>query len=92
MLGYDRPASHHTGWYVKGLRLKSQVLSTSFWRGLHFSRRRRAIREFEGHWLSPWHAQRAIFSRIWAFGTLSLKSENFAGPQGHLAKDGLPAL
>ena len=55
------PVGEHNGWYLKGSRLKSQVLSTSFWRGLHFSRCQRAIREFEGYWLSPWRAQRAIF-------------------------------
>ena len=61
---------------------KSQVLSTSFWQGLHFSRCRRVNSDMGRVWRLPGDAQRAIFSMTSTF--LHLKTQIFARPQGHL--------
>ena len=61
---------------------KSQVLSTSFWQGLHFSRCRGLNPDIGWVWCHLGGAQRTVFSRIWTF--LHLKSQIFARPQGNL--------
>ena len=67
-----------------GLVPKSQIWSTSFWRGLHFSRSQGPNPHFGWSCWSSWRAQRAIFGRISTFW--HLETQIFARPQGRPAK------
>ena len=89
-LGSPLSKSWKKSWVWVVSRLAKSCIEYVILAGSSFSRCQRQNPDIPRPWQSSWRAQRAIFSRIWAFGTL--KSEIFAGPQGHLAKAGLPAL
>ena len=78
ILRYGAALRAADGWYVKGWQLKRQILSTSFWQGLHFSLCQEANPDFEGHWSSAWRAQRAIFYNFFKdFDVLAPKIRKF---------------
>ena len=90
-LGYRLSKSWQKSWVLVVSRLTRSCIEYVILAGSPFSRCQRQNPDIPRPWQSSWRAQRAIFLRIWAFGTP--KSEIFAGPQGHLAmKAGLPAL
>ena len=69
---------------------QSQVLSTSFWRGLHFLRSQGPNPDFRRSGWSSWRAQRPIFQEYRLFSTSNLNfSLTHRGDWRKLAQPGL---